>query len=95
MHWFPRHISELDLIAGRTLDAGSDLQSDHPGFNDLDYRQRRAKLTENAQNHRWNQPIERVEYSKEEIETWGAVWDRMEDLWDQHACKEYKVRSRL
>ena len=33
--WFPRHISDLNLIASRTLDAGDKLQSDHPGFSDL------------------------------------------------------------
>jgi len=35
VHWFPRHKSELDLVADRTLDAGTDLESDHPGFNDV------------------------------------------------------------
>lgn len=34
MNWFPRHISELDLIANRTSDAGIDLEADHPGFSD-------------------------------------------------------------
>lgn len=33
MPWFPRHIEELDKISQKTLDAGSDLESDHPGFN--------------------------------------------------------------
>jgi hypothetical protein len=93
VHWFPRHISELDLIAHRTLDAGVDLESDHPGFNDERYRARRAELATNAINHRWDQPIPRIDYTKEEIETWNAVWDRMEPLWKQYACKEYLVRS--
>ncbi len=92
VHWFPRHVSELDLIAHRTLDAGVDLESDHPGFNDETYRKRRAELATNAINHRWDQPIPRIEYTKEETETWGAVWDRMKPLWKEYACKEYLVR---
>ena len=46
--WFPRHISELDRVAPRTLDAGSELLSDHPGFNDEVYRKRRAELAQIA-----------------------------------------------
>ena len=89
--WFPRHISELDLVANRTLDAGTHLESDHPGFHDLVYRQRRAFLTKSAKNHRWDKPIKTVTYTATEIETWGVVWDRMEELWDQYACREYLV----
>eukprot|EP00543_Licmophora_paradoxa_P002484 CAMPEP_0202454932 /NCGR_PEP_ID=MMETSP1360-20130828/12574_1 /ASSEMBLY_ACC=CAM_ASM_000848 /TAXON_ID=515479 /ORGANISM="Licmophora paradoxa, Strain CCMP2313" /LENGTH=292 /DNA_ID=CAMNT_0049074383 /DNA_START=507 /DNA_END=1385 /DNA_ORIENTATION=+ len=52
-------------------------------------------MTEVAKNHRWNRPIPRVEYTKEEIDTWSAVWDQMEDLWDKHACREYKRSMEL
>lgn len=89
VQWFPRHISELDLIAGRTLDAGTDLESDHPGFNDTVYRERRANLTKSALNHRWDKAIDHITYTHDEIATWETVWDRMECLWDQYACKEY------
>lgn len=92
VHWFPRHASELDLIAHRTLDAGVDLESDHPGFNDKEYRARRGELARNAIQHRWDQPIPKIDYTKEEIETWSTVWDRMEPLWKDYACKEYLVR---
>lgn len=90
VQWFPRHISELDLITDRTLDAGTDLKSDHPGFNDQVYRTCRAELAQMAQEHRWDKPIGRIEYTPEEIVIWTAVWDRMEGLWDRYACKEYK-----
>jgi phenylalanine-4-hydroxylase len=87
--WFPRHLSELDLIANRTLDAGEDLQSDHPGFNDQTYRERRGELARVAQEYVWDQPIPRIDYTANETETWGLVWDRMEDLLQTHACAEY------
>ncbi|CAB9496196.1 Tryptophan 5-hydroxylase [Seminavis robusta] len=89
VYWFPRHISELDLVANRTLDAGVDLESDHPGFHDTEYRARRAQMAENAQKHIWNKPIPRVQYTQNEKDVWSAVWDKMEGLLEQHACKEY------
>ena len=92
VNWFPRHLSELDLIANRTLDAGADLESDHPGFNDEVYRKRRGELAKVAQEYQWNEPIPHIDYTESEVETWGIVWDRMEGLLDKHACSEYKKR---
>ena len=46
--WFPRHISELDRIAGNTLDAGVALDADHPGFHDPEYRASRARIDKHA-----------------------------------------------
>ena len=91
VHWFPRHVSELDLVANRTLDAGTDLEADHPGFRDEEYRRRRARLARLAMDHRHGMPLPRTEYTDDEVKTWGLVWDTMEGLWDQYACKEYKV----
>mmetsp|Transcript_5660 Transcript_5660/g.7942 ORF Transcript_5660/g.7942 Transcript_5660/m.7942 type:complete len:494 (-) Transcript_5660:25-1506(-) len=88
--WFPRHISELDLVANRTLDAGVDLESDHPGFQDRIYRQRRALLAQSAKKYTWDKPIPHIDYSEEETAVWTSVWGKMEHLWDKHACKEYK-----
>lgn len=83
VHWFPRHISELDLIANRTLDAGTDLEADHPGFRDAEYRARRARLARQALEFRTSHDIPHTEYTRDEVETWGLVWDTMEDLWDK------------
>lgn len=32
--WFPRNVSELDHVANKVLEAGVDIESDHPGFLD-------------------------------------------------------------
>ena len=84
------HGHEQARKADRTLDAGADLESDHPGFNDQTYRARRAELATVAQEYVWNEPIPMIDYTPDEIATWGAVWDRMEDLLQKHACVEYK-----
>jgi phenylalanine-4-hydroxylase len=41
-----------DMFASRVLDAGSELQSDHPGFTDAEYRKRRAMFADIAIKYR-------------------------------------------
>jgi phenylalanine-4-hydroxylase len=89
VNWFPRHISELDLIANRTLDAGIDLKADHPGFSDPVYRARREELATLSTAHKWDKPIARIDYTDNEIRCWRIIWDRMESLLQRYACKEY------
>jgi phenylalanine-4-hydroxylase len=91
VEWFPRHISELDRIANRTMNAGTDLEADHPGFHDPVYRARREALAVAARSYTWDQPIGMVNYTPEETSVWTAVWDRMEPLLEQYACQEYKT----
>jgi phenylalanine-4-hydroxylase len=59
------------------LYTGEDLESDHPGFNDQVYRARRAELARIAKEYSSGAPIPYVEYTPEEIATWGAVYDRL------------------
>jgi phenylalanine-4-hydroxylase len=88
--WFPRHISELDLVVDHTLKAGIDLASDHPGFQDDVYRQRRAMIETLAFSCRVGDLIPHVDYTKAEMETWQQVFGKLEALHEQYACAEYR-----
>lgn len=88
--WFPRHIAELDLIADHTLDAGSELEADHPGFHDDAYRQRRALFEQLARANRYGDPFPLIEYTTDETATWRAVYCALEGLHAQHACTAYR-----
>jgi phenylalanine-4-hydroxylase len=87
--WFPRRIAELDRIADNTLQAGTDLQSDHPGFNDPAYRARRAQIDALARSHAHGREIPLVDYTPDEVATWGAVYRRLGELHERYACAEY------
>jgi phenylalanine-4-hydroxylase len=68
--WFPRTITDLDEFAHRVLDAGAELQADHPGFRDPEYRARRNYLADVAIKYRHGTPIPRIDYTQAEISTW-------------------------
>ena len=87
--WFPRHVSELDEIANGTLDAGHDLTSDHPGFNDQTYRKRRSEIDALARRFQHGDEIPFVEYTAEENQTWQTVFETLHALHQQHACSAY------
>lgn len=65
--WFPRKITDLDKSVGETLDAGDDLESDHPGFKDQTYRERRNVMAQCTKTFRQGQPIPRIEYTPDEV----------------------------
>jgi len=87
--WFPRHVSELDRIAEHTLDAGVELEADHPGFHDVAYRARRAHIDQLARRHRHGEPVPLVTYTAREVATWREVYEQLRPLHQTFACEAY------
>lgn len=90
VHWWPRRLAELDSVASQVLDAGVDLQSDHPGFSDPQYRARRKQLSDISASYRQGQQIPRIDYNENEKATWRTIYNKLYPLLQQHACIEYK-----
>ena len=88
--WFPRAAGDLDAVANRVLDAGTDLEADHPGFSDGQYRARRAELAALALAHRHGATIPEIAYTADETATWCAVYARLKGLQAEFACREYR-----
>ncbi|VVC93776.1 unnamed protein product [Leptidea sinapis] len=87
--WFPRRIRDLDRFANQILSYGAELDSDHPGFTDAEYRARRKYFADIAYHYKHGQPLPHVVYTKDEIATWGAVFRKLTELYPTHACKEH------
>ncbi|XP_045196696.2 tyrosine 3-monooxygenase-like [Mercenaria mercenaria] len=87
--WFPRHISDLDNCTHIVTKFEPELDCDHPGFTDKEYRRRRKQIADIAFDYRYGQPIPRVEYAESEIKAWGHVYRELKQLTPKHACLEY------
>ncbi|KAM3586923.1 hypothetical protein VKS41_001972 [Umbelopsis sp. WA50703] len=88
--WFPRKMSDLDSFAEKVLEMGEDLSADHPGAKDPVYRKRRTEIVQIAKTYRTGQPIPHVEYSQQEVDTWGAVFRKLTSMFPDHACREHQ-----
>nr|KAG5687097.1 hypothetical protein BaRGS_010542 [Batillaria attramentaria] len=93
--WFPRHITDLDKCTHLVTKFEPDLDYEHPGFADKEYRQRRKVIADIAFEYRSGEPIPRVEYTKEDIDTWGHVYRQLKNLHPTHACDQYCVNFDL
>lgn len=87
--WFPTRLTDLDLYCNRVLSAGAELEADHPGFRDAEYRARRKMIADRAERLTVHSKIDPITYTKDETATWGAVHDRLWPLLKQHACEPY------
>lgn len=66
-----------------------ELDADHPGFSDAEYRRRRNEIAAVAARHETGAIPERVEYVDTEIATWTTVLEKLQELYPTHACREY------
>uniref|UniRef100_A0A3Q2D4H3 Tyrosine hydroxylase 2 n=1 Tax=Cyprinodon variegatus TaxID=28743 RepID=A0A3Q2D4H3_CYPVA len=86
--WFPRQIKDLDKCNLLITKFDPDLDCDHPGYNDLEYRKRRAVISELAFRYKQGDPLPSVEYTTEEISTW-KVYQQLRSIYPSLACRQF------
>ena len=65
------------------------LDPDHPGFRDEEYRARRNRIAEIAMGYQPGEPIPDAPYTPEEHQVWRTIWNALQPAQQEHACAEY------
>ncbi|XP_023943496.2 tyrosine 3-monooxygenase [Bicyclus anynana] len=89
--WFPRHASDLDSCNHLMTKFEPELDMNHPGFADKQYRERRKEIAEIAFGYKYGDPIPSIVYLETENSTWQRVFNTVLELMPKHACREYKA----
>ena len=88
--WFPTKIEDFDFIGKRILGSGDGIEDvDHPGFKDLEYREKRSKIAHMAISYKIGEPIPTWEYDDRDKATWAYCYEELTGLFKTHACKEF------
>lgn len=66
-----------------------DLDPDHPGFRDAEYRARRNAIADIAMSYKPGQPIPHAPYTELEHQVWQTIWRALGPAHQAHACAEY------
>ncbi|MFH1808131.1 MAG: phenylalanine 4-monooxygenase [Pseudomonadota bacterium] len=66
-----------------------ELDPDHPGFRDEQYRARRNAIAQIAVDYRPGDPIPDTAYSAQEQQVWSTVRQALAPVHARHACSEY------
>ena len=88
-HVDARPIASDEAVADRN--AIVQLDPDHPGFRDQNYRARRNQIAEIAMNYRPGEPLPDAPYTTEEHQVWKTIWQALRPAHQQYACAEYRA----
>ena len=93
------HVDMRPVAAGPDDDTADrnaivQLDPDHPGFRDQEYRKRRNQIAEIAMKYHPRDPIPDAPYTPEEHQVWKSIWQALEPAQQKHACAEYLASLR-
>ncbi|CAB3404901.1 unnamed protein product [Caenorhabditis bovis] len=94
-HWFPTHISDLDMCSNCLTKYEPTTDPRHPGHGDEKYIARRNYLNDLAKHYKHGDEIDIVDYTEEEHATWKAVYEKLLTLHESHTCNVYRENLRM
>ena len=87
-HVDARPVSTTDEVTAGRNDIVQ-LDPDHPGFRDAQYRARRNQIAQLAMNYRPGDPIPDAPYTDDEHRVWQTIWKALRPAHQQYACSQY------